>query len=327
MIPAFRLQATILRAALAVALSASVAHAADQYPNKAIRLVHGYATASSMDINSRAIGVKLSEYLGQQVVVDARPGATGTIANEIVAKSPADGYTLLAAPSSALAATPHLQKVRFDPLKDFVAIAPIGEFSYLLAAHPAMPARTIKELIALAKKKPNGLSYGSNGTGSAYHLAGVLLCSMAGVDMVHVPYRGGGSSAITDLVTGRVDMMYNNPVFLLPHVRAGRLRALGVTGAKRVPAMPDVPAIGETVRGYDISGWQGILAPTGTPKAIVTRLEAAIHKALESSEVRNVWNTQGMDIVLTSNEKFAERLRSDYDRYGKLVKSLGDKLE
>jgi tripartite-type tricarboxylate transporter receptor subunit TctC len=305
----------------------TAAIAADNYPSKTIRVVHGYATASSMDINSRAIANKLSEYLGQQVVVDARPGATGTIAAELVAKSAPDGYTLLAAPGSSVAATPHMQKVRFDPLKDFAPVAPIGDFAYLLAAHPNLPARTIRELVTLGKKQPGKLSYGSNGSGSAYHLAGVLLCMMADIDMLHVPYRGGGTSALTDLATGRVDMMWNNPVFLLPHVRTGKLRAMAITGEKRVAAMPDVPTIGETVKGYEISGWQGMLAPAGTPKDVVAKLDAAIQRALNSPDVKNMWNTQGMDTVFTTPEQFTQRIRADYERYGKLVKKMGDKLD
>jgi len=174
--------------AAALCTLAAPAHAADAWPSKPIRLMHGYASGSSMDINARAVGGRIADKLGQQVIVDARPGATGAIAAELVAKSTADGYTLLAAPGSSVAAAPHLQKVRFDPLKDFAPVASIGDFAYLLAAHPNLPAGNVRELIALAKKKPGSLSYGSNGTGSAYHLAGVLLNLMAGIDMLHVPY-------------------------------------------------------------------------------------------------------------------------------------------
>src|SRR5688500_1488641 len=250
-------------------------HSAEAWPAKPIRMVHGYGPGSSMDTNARAIAQKLSESLGQTVVVEPRPGATGTIAAEMVARAPADGYTLLAFPGSSLAATPHLQKVRFDTVRDFAPVAAIGEFAYLLAAHPAVPAKDVKELIALAKKSPGKLSYGSNGTGSSYHLAGELLCMMAGITMLHVPYKGGGTSAIADLVGGRVDMMWNNPVFLLPQVNAGKLKAIAVTAERRMPSMPQVPTIGETVKGYEMSGYQGIAAPAGTAADIVERLNGA----------------------------------------------------
>jgi len=301
---------------------------ADAYPTKAIRLVHGYATSSSMDINARTIAQKLSLLLGQQVVVDSRPGATGMIANEFVARSAPDGYTLLAAPGSALAATPHLQKVSFDPLRDFAPIAPIGEFSHLLVAHPAVPAKTVRELVALAKARKGNLSYGSNGVGSAYHLAGVLFCAMADIDMLHVPYRGGGSTAISDLVTGRVDLMWNSPVFLLPHVSLSRLRAIGVTGPARIAALPDVPTIAEGgLRGYELVGWQGILAPAATPKEIISRLNGAMETILSAPDVKEQWTAQGMEAVARTPDQFAARLRADYESYGKLISRIAGKLD
>jgi tripartite-type tricarboxylate transporter receptor subunit TctC len=308
----------------ALCLSAvQAARAAEPYPSKPIRIVHGYGAGSSIDTSSRVIAQKLTEYLGQQVNIEARPGATGTIAAEMVARSTPDGYTLLVAPGSSLSATPHLQKVRFDALKDFAPVAPIGEFSYLLAVHPSVPAKNVKDLVALAKRQPGRLSYGSNGRGSAYHLSGELLCTMAGIDMLHVPYKGGGSSAIPDLVTGRVDMMWNNPVFLTPHIEAGRLRAIATTGEKRIPAMPGVPTIGETVKGYEMSGWQGIVAPAGTPRDVITRLSAAIHKALAAPDVTVAWNKQGIEGAPRSPEWFTQRLRTDYDFYAKLIQKLG----
>jgi tripartite-type tricarboxylate transporter receptor subunit TctC len=310
-------------AGVLLAISAAFAHAAEAYPTKSIRIVHGYVPGSSMDTNSRAIAQRLTESLGQTVIVEQRPGATGNIAAEHVARSSPDGYTLLAAPGSSVAATPHLRKVGFDTLKDFAPVAIIGEFSYLLAAHPAVPAKNVKELIALARAQPGKLSFGSNGTGSAYHLAGELLAMMAGVSMLHVPYRGGGTSAITDLVTGRIDLMWNNPVFLLPHVRDGKLRALAVSGPKRVAAMPDVPTVGETLKGYEMFGWQGILAPAATPREAITRLDDAIQKALASAEVRKHWTQQGMEAAPGSPEEFGRKLRADYDRYAKLIKKLG----
>lgn len=317
-----------LAACASILIPFTGADAADIYPSKPIRLVHGYATSSSMDINSRAIAQRLAALLGQQVVVDSRPGATGMIANEIVAKSAPDGYTLLAAPGSALAATPHLQKVAFDPMRDFAPIAPIGEFSHLMVAHPAVPAHTVGEIIALARKRPANLAYGSNGVGSAYHLAGALFCMMAEIDMLHVPYRGGGSTAISDLVTGRVDLMWNSPVFLLPHVKLGRLRAIGVTGPKRIAALPNVPTIAEGgLRGYELVGWQGVLAPAATPREIIAKLNAAMETLLSAPDVRELWSAQGMEAVARTPEQFAARLRADYESYGRLIRRIGSKLD
>jgi tripartite-type tricarboxylate transporter receptor subunit TctC len=304
------------------------AGAADPWPVKPIRVVHGYANASSMDINARNIGQRLAELIGQQVIVDSRPGATGMIANELVAKSPPDGYTLLAAPGSAVVATPHLQKVSFDTLRDFAPVAPIGEFAYLVVAHPAVPAKSAKDLIALAKARPGRLSYGSNGIGSAYHLAGALFCMMAGIDMLHVPYRGGGSTAIGDLVTGRVDLLWNSPVFLLPHVRNGKMRPIGVTGLQRLAGAPEIPTIAESgLPKYDMVGWQGILAPAATPKEIVNRLNSAIAKILSAPDIKELWKTQGMDAVARTPEQFATRMHADYEKYGTLIRKLGAKID
>jgi tripartite-type tricarboxylate transporter receptor subunit TctC len=316
----------IIRAAAVAALlvPVSAAIAADAFPSKPIRIIHGDATASSMDINARAIGVRLTELLGQQVIVDSRPGGTGVIASEAVVKAAPDGYTLLAAPGSAVVATPHLQKVPFDPLRDFAPVSAIGDFSYLLVAHPAVPAKTARDLIVIAKAKPGTLSYGSNGVGSAYHLAGVLFAVMAKVDMLHVPYKGGGSTLISDLVTGRVDLAWNSPVFLLPHVQQGRLKAIGVTGLTRVAAMPDVPTIAESgLPGYELVGWQGILAPAATPKEVVATLNAAITKILSNPDVKELWRTQGMEAVTRTPEQFSARVKADYEKYGLLVKKLG----
>ncbi len=302
----------------------AAASGADVYPTKSIRLVHGYASGGSMDINARAIAQKLSTMLGQQVVVDSKPGATGMIANEIVTKSAPDGYTLLAAPGSAIVATPHLMK-GFDPSRDVVPVALIGEFMYLLAAHPNVPARNARELISLAKRYPGKLSYASTGVGSAYHLAGALFCVMAGIDMLHVPYRGGGAALVSDLMAGRVDLTWNSPVFLLPQVRDKKLRAIAVTGPHRLATANDIPTIAESgLPGYELMGWQGILAPAGTPPEIVQRLNDAIGKILSEADVKQQWESRGLESpVPRKTEQFATILRSDYQRYGNLIKKTG----
>lgn len=301
---------------------------AQPYPSKPIRLVHGFATGGPIDVFSRPIAQKLSESFKLQVVVDSRPGATGTIANELIAKSAPDGYTLLAAPSSGMTATPHLFKVNYSPMGDFAPIIQIGEFPFVLVAHPSVPAKTARELIVLAKAKPGVLTYGSAGIGSAFHLAGELFSMTAGVKMLHVPYRGGGTAAHIDLIGGRLDLMWDSVGLMLPYLQAGRLRAIGVTGPRPSPALPGIPTVADSgLPGYEISGWLGVFAPAATPKEIIGFLNASIAKVLASPEIKELWKTLAMDIVPSTPEQFAARMRFDYERYGKLIKSTGVKID
>jgi tripartite-type tricarboxylate transporter receptor subunit TctC len=301
---------------------------AQPYPSRPIRLVHGFATGGPIDVFSRPIAQKLTESFKLQVVVDSRPGATGTIANELVARSAPDGYTLLAAPSSAMTATPHLFKVSYNPIDDFAPVIQIGEFPFVLVAHPAVPIKTARDLIALAKAKPGTLTYGSAGIDSAFHLAGELFSKTAGVKLLHVPYRGGGTTAHTDLIGGRLDLMWDSVGIMLPYVQAGRLRAIGVTGSRPSPALPGVPAVAESgLPGYAIGGWLGVFAPAATPKEIIGVLNTAIAKILASADIKDLWKTFAMDIAQSTPEQFAARMRFDYDRYGKLIQSTGVKIE
>ena len=314
------LAVTLLAWTFAVALPA----AAQAYPAKTVRVVHGYAVGSAIDIFSRPLAQKLSELLGQQFVIDARPGATGTIGSEIVAKSAPDGYTLLAAPSSAMGSTPHMQKLSFEPLRDFAPIVQINEFYSVIVAHPSVPARNAAELIKLAKARPGYLTYGSTGVGSGFHLNFEYFCQMAGIQLLHVPYRGGGSAAIADLIAGRVDLMLDNIAVVKAQLDAGRVRALGVTGLRPVAALPGVPPIADSgLPGYESVGWHGWLAPAGTPREIVVQLNAAIRRILVTPDMKALWNSQGVETVDTTPEQFAARMRQDYDRYGRLVRSLG----
>lgn len=297
------------------------------YPVRPIRLIHGFATGSAIDVMGRPLAAKLSELLGQQVIVDSRPGATGGIANEAVAKSTPDGYTLLTAPGSSLTAVPHLQPVRFDPLRDFAAVVQTTAFSYMLVAHPATPVKTAGDLVALAKARPGYFTYGSTGVGSGFHLAGEMFCHLAGVTMLHVPYRGGGSAAITDLVGGRVDLMWDALAVVRPQLQAGKLKAVGVTGSRRVAVLPNVPTIAESgLPGYEMLGWHGVLAPAATPRDIVERLNGAVSKVLAQNELRELWATQNMEIVPTTPAQFGELIRREYERYGKLIKTAGIRL-
>lgn len=299
---------------------------AQSYPSRPIRLVHGFGVGSAIDVMGRPLAAKLTDVLGQQVIVDARPGATGGIANEFVAKSVGDGYTLLTAPGRSLTASPHLQAVRFDPLRDFAPIVQTTAFSYVLVAHPAVPVKTAADLVALAKSKPGMLTYGSPGVGTGFHLAGEMFCSMSGVKMLHVPYRGGGAVAITDLVGGRVDLMWDALAVVRPQLLAGKLKAVGVTSTRRVAVLPDVPAIAQSgLPGYEMLGWHGMLAPAATPRDIVERLNSAVAKVLASQEVRELWAAQNMDIVSTTPAQFGELMRKDFERYGRLIQTAGIK--
>ena len=300
---------------------------AQSYPTRPIRLVHGFATGSAIDVMGRPLAAKLSELLGQQVIVDSRPGATGGIANESVAKSTPDGYTLLTAPGSSLTAVPHLQAVRFDPLRDYAAVVQTTAFSYMLVAHPSVPVQTARDLFALAKARPGSLTYGSTGGGSGFHLAGEMFCHLAGVKMLHVPYRGGGAAAITDLMGGRVDLMWDALAVVRPQLMAGKLKAVGVTGSRRAAVLPNVPTIAESgLPGYEMLGWHGILAPAATPREVVERLNAAVAKALAMQDIRDLWAAQNMDIVPTTPAQFGDLIRREHERYGKLIKTAGIKL-
>lgn len=316
----------IALAALLIAHTGAAA-AAEAYPHKPIRIVHGYPGSSS-ETNARHIAQRLTEMLGQQIIVEGKPGATGAIAADFVAKSAADGYTLLASPSSVLGSTPHLRKVPFNTLRDFVPVAPIGTFSFLLVAHPSVPVKTARDLIALAKSRKVAMTYSTTGVGSAYHLATVMFAMQAGIELLHVPYGTSGSSAMVDLVAGRTDLGMNSPVFLLPMVRAGKLRAIGITGNHRMASAMDIPTIAESgLPGFDLSGWQGLLAPAGTPREIVVQLNAAMQKILATAEIKRIWEEAGLEVVFWSPEQFSARLRDDYERYGRLIQKIGSGIE
>lgn len=313
--------------ALVLAACYAGAIAVDSYPVKPIRLVHGYPGSSS-EINARHIALRLTEMFGQQVIVEGKPGATGAIAADFVAKSAPDGYTLLLSPSSVLGSTPHLRKVPFNTLRDFTPVAPVAVFSFLLVAHPSVPVKTARDLIALAKSRKPAMTYSTTGVGSAYHLATVMFAQQAGIELLHVPYGTSGSSAMVDLVAGRTDLGMNSPVFLLPMVRAGKLRAIGLTGAHRLASAPEIPTIAESgLPGFDIAGWQGILAPAGTPREIVMQLNAALQKILATAEIKRIWEEAGLEVVFATPEQFNSTLRADYERYGRLIQKIGANIE
>jgi tripartite-type tricarboxylate transporter receptor subunit TctC len=322
--PIFSTVARWVLCALACAGSAQ----AQPYPSKPIRLILGFPPGTTIDVMMRPLAPRMSEALGQQVVVDNRPGATGLIANEYVAKSPGDGYTLLAAPGSSLTATPHLRlKMPYDSIKDFVPVIQTSEFPQVLIVNPGVPVKTVQALIALARNKPGMLTFGSSGVGSAFHLTGELFKLMSKTDMLHVPYKGG-NLALTDLIGGRIDFMFYTFAVAQPQIKAGKLRALAVTGLKRDPHVPELPTVDESgLRGFEATGWNGLFAPAGTPRDVIERLNAVVAKILNTQEIRELWASQSAEIVPSTPAQVAQRFRNDYSKYEKLVKAARIKPE
>lgn len=298
---------------------------ASEYPTRPMRLVVTFPPGGSADFQARILGVKLGEQLGQQLVIDNRPGGSGIVALELVAKSQADGYTLLLGPVSALAMNPALfAKLPYDSVKDFAPISLTSRVTLALAAGPSLPANSVKELIALAKASPGKLSYGSTGIGNVTHLAGEMLKSAAGIDMVHVPYKGAGPQLI-DVMSGNVSVGFTSLTAAIPHVRSGRLKAFVVTSKERMSAAPDIPTVAEVgMPEIEIAaGWFGILGPAHTPKAVVSRLNAEIVKAIETQEVRERFIGQGLTPVTSTADEFAALIKSDLTKWAKVVKQAG----
>ena len=307
---------------LGIAASAS----AQTYPDRPVRLVVGFPPGGAADILGRIAAHELSASLGQQVVVDNRGGAGGLIATEITARANPDGYTLLFT-SIPHVINPHLyKKVSYDALKDFTPVIQFVSVPLMMAASPALAAKTVKEVIALAKAKPNQINYGSGGSGSSSHLAFELFKSMAGVQITHIPYKGTGP-LITDMLGGQIALTIASAVPLSAQVRSGKLRPLGVTGPKRSPAFPEVPAIAETVPGYEVVNWFGILAPAGTSKAIVQRVNADLNKSLQSPELVKLLAAQTAEAVGGTPEAFGKVIRADYTKWAKVVKDSGAKVD
>ncbi|MBI4195248.1 MAG: tripartite tricarboxylate transporter substrate binding protein [Betaproteobacteria bacterium] len=312
--------------ACALLLAASPGAAAQDYPTKPVRLVVPLAPGGGGDIVSRMIGQKISESMNQPVIVDNRPGGSTIIGTELVARSAADGYTLVMATSSH-GINPSLRKLPYDPVKDFTGIAFIATSPMMLTVHPNVPARTVKELIALAKARPGKLNYGSSGTASIVHLGGELFNLMAGVKTVHVPYKGTGP-ALNDLLGGQIDMMFASPVPTIPHVRNGRLRAIAMASAERSPAMPDLPTIAEAgLPGFEAATYFIVLGPAGVPSAVVSKLNTEIVKAARSPDLKDKLSSQGAIIVAGTAQQAIGHIKSEIARWAKVVKSAGIKAE
>jgi tripartite-type tricarboxylate transporter receptor subunit TctC len=300
---------------------------AQTYPSKVVRIILGFPAATTVDLLVRPVAHKLGESMGQQFIVENRAGATGLIANEAVARAAPDGYTLLGAPGSSVTSSPQLfAKPPFNVVHDFTPITQLGAFGYVFIEHPGVPANNVKELIAIARAKPGFLTYGSSGIGSGFHLAGELFTTMARVKMLHVPYKGG-AAALNDMMAGRIDVMFYSLAVALPHIRAGKLRALAVTGMTRDALLPDVPTMDEAgLKGYEMTGWHGLLAPAGTPVAVVDKLNAEIRRILQTPEMKKLWARYGMETPSTTPAQFGAVIKSDYEKYAKLINSAGIKL-
>ena len=319
------MQKTLTIAALCLAALGQTTFAA--YPEKPVRLVVPSVPGGGTDTTMRMIAPKLGELLGQQVVIDNRGGAAGNIGAEAVARAAPDGYTLLAVISSHTINPHMMSKVPFDLERDFAPVSLAVTLPNVLVSNPSLPVKTMKELIVFAKARPGQLQYGSAGFGSNPHLMMELFTHMAGIRMLHVPYKGI-APAFTDVMAGHVHMMAGNILNALPHVRSGRLRAYGVTSATRSSGAPEIPAIAETVPGYDAVQWFGLAAPTGTPREIVTRLHAAVVQALTDPVLSKRFVTDGADPRPSkSPEEFAAFMRAEYRKWGQVVKSAGIKPE
>jgi tripartite-type tricarboxylate transporter receptor subunit TctC len=317
-------------ALIALALVAAVAPLASEaaYPDKPIRLIIPFSAGASADNYARIAASKLTERLGQPVIVEARPGANGIIATELVAKAPPDGYTLLLVNSAFSINRALYKKLPFDAERDFVATGLVAiPSSLMLVAHPSLPARTERELIELAREKPNQISYGSAGVGNVLHLTGETFNALAGVKLLHVPYKGA-APALNDLLAGQVHLMWNASGLVLPHARAGRLRVLAASGTRRAPDFPDVPTLHEAgVTGYNVTSWFGILAPSATPKDIVQRLRTETHHSMQQPDARERLVQFGADPPDMTPEEFTVFVQQDAVRTAEIVKRVGLALE
>ena len=294
---------------------------AQGYPSKPIRMIAPYPPGGGIDASARIISQALTEQLGQQVIVENRAGATGRIGTEIAAKSPADGYTLLLGSGAPNAVVPSVTpNLPYDPIKDFAPISLVGTTDYTLVVHPSLPVRSVKQLIALAKAKPRELTYGSSGILSNTHLAGELLNQLAHVNMIHVAYKGTGP-AMLSVLTGETAVSFGGGPAAAPHVQANRLRALATTGSKRRSA--DLPTISETLPGYDVNQWYGVLAPAGTSRPIIERLHREIVRAIANPKIAQLFTNLDTDPTSNQPEQFAALIKSEIEKWSKLVKAAG----
>lgn len=307
--------------AFAAAALASTGAPAQSYPQKTVRVVVPYAPGGNTDFTARVIAAKLTDVFGQQIVVENRPGGGTNIGSELVAKAPADGYTLLMGGASNAINMSFYPKMPYDTLRDFAPVILCVKGANVLSVHPSLPAKNLRELIALAKARPGQLNYASSGLGSSNMMAGELLKLMAGVNIVHVPYKGN-SPALTDTIGGQVEMIFSGVPALLPHIKSGRLRAIAIGSLKRFPALPDVPTIDASgLKGYEATTWFGLMAPAKTPQEIVARLNTEFGKILVSTEVHDRFMSEGIEPIGGTPGQFGAFIRDEIDKYAKVVKA------
>ena len=306
----------------------SASAAENAYPSRPVRLIAPFSAGGGVDIVARLVAQRLSEKWGQQVVVDNRTGATGIIGTDLAAHATPDGYTLLMGNAATHAVNVSLfKKLPYDAIRDFVPITLVGRVPEMLVVHPALPASTVQELIALAKSKPGELTFGSAGSGSPPHLAGELFQSLAKIRLVHIPYKGS-APALTDLIAGQINMYFSNILSAVPYVKGGRLRGLGVTSAKRSVVAPDIPAIAEAgLPGYEDYNWYGVLAPKGTPKAIVDKLHTDIVHVVKSTDVEDRLTKDGAEVIANTPAEFAKFIREEIQKYAQIIKQSGLRTE
>ena len=322
-----RLAKSIAVAAICCTALAALPAQAQTYPSKPVRIIVPFAAGGPADIYARFVGQKLQEALGQSFVIEDRPGGGSLIGTEAVAKSPADGYTLLMMSNTHTVNESLIPVKSFDLMRDFAPVSPVNYSDLVLVVHPSVPAGSLKELLALAKAKPKFYNYASSGPGTPYHMAGELFKAMAGIDVVHVPYKGS-SGARTDILGGQVHMMFDAITTMAPNVRAGKLKAFGTTGKQRSPVLPEVPTVSEAgVPGYEAVIWLGLMAPAATPKAIVDRLNAEVRRIVNSAEVKDAWAKQGAAPMSMSTDEFGQYMKDDIAKWAKIVKLSGAKVD
>jgi tripartite-type tricarboxylate transporter receptor subunit TctC len=318
------------RATLALALLAAVgssAFAQDKYPSRPVTIIVPQAAGGANDTIARVVAQKLTEQTGQQFIVDNRPGAGGNVGTVAAAKARPDGYTLMLTADSSMVINPSLYKsTGFDPLKDFEPIGPVATAGYVLVANPSFPANNVADLISQAKQQPRKINIGSAGNGTLNHLIGEMLGKQTGIELMHIPYKGA-AAAVTDLIAGQVQVSVQSLPSSISHIRAGKIKVLGVVNPKRVPALPDAPTIGETVRGFGATPWYGVFAPAGTPKAIITQLNAEIAKALDSKDAQERLAGVGCEPFKSSPEQFATLVREELPRWARIVKDSGATID
>ena len=323
-VPVWRYWTGALAFAVPVVAVAQIA----AYPSRPLRLVVPFSPGGNADTLSRTASQKVSESIGQQIVIDNRSGANGNIGMEIVARAAPDGYTFVLGYIANVAIAPSLMsKLPYDPVKDYAPISQLASSPNIIVVHSAVPARTMKELIALSKAKPKSINFSSAGVASVGHLSGELFNTVLGAELQHVPYKGSGQGVI-DLVAGQIQMLIGGMSSVMPHIKTGRLRAIAVTGAQRSPAMPDVPTVAESILpGFEATAWYGALAPAGTPRAIVSRLHSEYARALALPEVKQRLENLGFEIVASAPDVFAAYIKTEIVKWAKVVKASGAKAQ